>query len=132
MVARLALVVCFAIMALGFAGCGSTAKSEMHDQWDFGIKMARRGSWKEALFRFRRSVELTPGNALLHNNLAVAYESVGDYRKADREYQRALELKPNNERIRANYSSFQTFYGDLLDTSEEAKPEASDSDTDSL
>ncbi len=132
MVARLALVFWLAVLALGFVGCGSAAKSEMQDQWNFGIQMARRGSWKEALFRFRRSVELTPGNAFLHNNLAVAYESVGDYLKADGEYRRALELKPDNERIRSNYSSFQTFYGDLLDTSEEAEPEASDSETDSL
>lgn len=132
MVARLAFVVCFAVLAFGSVGCGSAAKSEMQDQWNFGIEMARRGSWKEALFRFRRSVELTPGNAFLHNNLAVAYESVGDYRKADREYRHALELKPDNERIRANYASFQTFYGDLLDTSEGTEPEVSASETDSL
>ncbi len=100
-------------------GCASAAKTEMRQQWEFGIEMARRGAWKEALFRFRRSVELTPDHALLHNNLAVAYESTGKYREASREYLRALELDPGNEQIKANYTSFQTFYGDLLDDSED-------------
>jgi Flp pilus assembly protein TadD len=124
MVARIVLATWLAGVALFSVGCASAAKSEMQQQWNFGIGMARRGSWKEALFRFRRSVELTPENALLHNNLAVAYESVGDYRKADSEYRRALELDPDNERIRANFTSFQTFYGDLLEPTQEPDSEA--------
>lgn len=102
------------VLAVGAAGA-SAAKAEMEQQWEFGVQMARRGAWKEALFRFRRTVELSPGNALLHNNLAVAFESVGDYRNADGEYRRALELDPKNERIKANYDSFQVFYGDQVD-----------------
>jgi len=90
----------------------------MKQQWEFGIRMAQRGAWKEALFRFRRSVELDPDNALLRNNLAVAFESVGDYRGAGREYRQALDLDPKNERIRSNFDSFQTFYGDLLEGGE--------------
>ncbi len=115
MTVRLAVVACVAwALACGAAGA-SPGRGEMKQQWDFGIEMARRGAWKEALFRFRRSVELDPKNAQLRNNLAVAYESVGDYRAASREYGRALELDAKNERIRSNFDSFQTFYGDLLE-----------------
>jgi Flp pilus assembly protein TadD len=115
MTARLAVAAWLALALAANASCASAAKAEMKQQWEFGVEMARRGAWKEALFRFRRSVELSPRNAELHNNLAVAYESTGDYRNAHREYQAALELDPKNERIRSNFDSFNTFFGDLLE-----------------
>ena len=118
MMARLAVAAAMAtLLGVGPVQAAS-GRGELREQWEFGIEMARRGAWKEALFRFRRSVELDPENALLHNNLAVAHESIGDYRSAGREYRRALELDPKNERIRANHDSFLTFYGDLIDENE--------------
>jgi Flp pilus assembly protein TadD len=113
--ARLAVAAAVATMLGTGAVQAASARGELREQWEFGIEMARRGAWKEALFRFRRSVEIDPDNALLRNNLAVAFESIGDYRSAGREYRRALELDPKNERIRTNHDSFQTFYGDLLE-----------------
>lgn len=124
MIARLAVAAGLVAALASGPACASSAKAEMRQQWDFGIEMARRGAWKEALFRFRRSVELDPENALLRNNLAVALESVGDYRGAAREYRRALELDPKNERIRSNFDSFQTFYGDLLEQPGSPAPQA--------
>jgi Flp pilus assembly protein TadD len=124
MMARSAVAAWLALALAANASCASAAKAEMKQQWEFGVEMARRGAWKEALFRFRRSVELAPHNAELHNNLAVAYESTGDYRSAHREYQAALELDPKNERIRANFDSFNTFYGDLLEDEPVDRPQS--------
>lgn len=123
MIARLAVTAWLALALAAYVSCASAARAEMKQQWDFGVEMARRGAWREALFRFRRSVELVPRSAELHNNLAVAYESTGDYLNAHREYQAALELDPKNERIRANFDSFNTFYGDLLEDKPATAPQ---------
>jgi Flp pilus assembly protein TadD len=128
MIARLAVTAWLALALAANVSCASAAKAEMKQQWDFGVQMARRGAWREALFRFRRSVELVPRSAELHNNLAVAYESTGDYRNAHHEYEAALELDPKNERIRANFDSFNTFYGDLLEDKPAAEPQSGAAD----
>jgi tetratricopeptide (TPR) repeat protein len=43
--------------------------------------MAKMNLWREAMFRFRRAVEINPSDAMAHNNLAVAYEANGDFDK---------------------------------------------------
>jgi tetratricopeptide (TPR) repeat protein len=65
--------------------------------------------WREAMFRFQRATEITPGNAMAHNNLAVAYEANGDFEKARREYLEALKLDKSNQYIQKNYSRFVEF-----------------------
>src|SRR5690242_17371989 len=81
------------IVALLFAvlGCGSSGDLSRADtQRNFGVRMARMNLWREAMFRFRRAVQIDPGNAMAHNNLAVAYEANGDYDSALKEYREAL------------------------------------------
>ncbi len=72
---------------------------------DLGIKAAKLKLWKEALYRFKRAAELKP-TAEAYNNLAVAYEALGDFKKAEECYKKALKLEPNNSKIRANYAIF--------------------------
>ncbi len=72
---------------------------------DLGIKAAKLKLWKEALYRFKRAVELKP-TAEAYNNLAVAYEALGDFKRAEECYKKALKLEPNNTKIRANYAIF--------------------------
>jgi len=78
-------------------------------QLDFGVEAARMNLWREALFRFQRAVQLNPGDAMAHNNLAVAYEGIGDYEKARSNYIEALRLDKSNEYIQKNYSRFTEF-----------------------
>ena len=40
----------------------------------FGLKVAQKGLWQEARFRFERAVQLDPDNASALNNLAIALE----------------------------------------------------------
>lgn len=77
---------------------------------EFGIEVARRGLWKEAIYRWEKAVELDPSNASARNNLAVAYEQEGDFELAEGEYKRALELDPNSIYIRQNYELFREAY----------------------
>ena len=78
-------------------------------QDNFGVQMAKMNLWREALFRFERAVEINPGDALAHNNLAVAYEANGDFEKARKEYLEALRLDRTNQYIQKNYSRYVEF-----------------------
>jgi Tfp pilus assembly protein PilF len=92
------------------AGCGHSAGTEHPAaQENFGVQMARQNLWREALFRFKRAVELDPQDAMAHNNLAVAYEANGDFDNAAREYREALRLDKSNTYIQKNYSRYVEF-----------------------
>ncbi len=80
------------------------------EQLAFGSRMAERGLWAEALFRFRAAGELDPQNARAWNNLAVAQEATGKFEEALASYKRALEIEPGNASIKRNYARFVEFY----------------------
>jgi tetratricopeptide (TPR) repeat protein len=71
--------------------------------------MARKNLWREAMFRFRRAVQIDPADSMAHNNLAVAYEGIGEFEKARVEYTEALRLDRSNQYIQKNYSRFVEF-----------------------
>lgn len=77
-------------------------QSQLH----FGILAAQRNLWDEAIFRWKKAIELEPDSAAAHNNLAVAYEKKGLLDEAEKEYKLALELNPKNEYIQSNYEKF--------------------------
>ncbi|HSF17747.1 MAG TPA: tetratricopeptide repeat protein [Vicinamibacteria bacterium] len=84
--------------------------NEAKKQVYFGIEVAQRGLWREAIYRWEKAVELDPRNASARNNLAVAYEQAGQFDEANVEYERALEIDPNNLYIRQNYELFREAY----------------------
>ena len=63
-------------------------------QVEFGIKVAQKGLWREAIYRWERAVEIDPDYAAAFNNLAVAYEHEGQFEKARKAYEKAAELEP--------------------------------------
>ena len=85
-------------------------EDESRAQVAFGIEVAQRGLWREAIYRWEKAVELDPENASARNNLAVAYEQSGEFELANEEYERALELDSNNLYIRQNYELFREAY----------------------
>jgi Flp pilus assembly protein TadD len=88
----------------------SAAEDVAHKQLSFGVKMAKRGLWSEALFRFRQADKLKPNNAHILNNLAVSMEAVGLFDEALDAYQRGLKAEPGNPDLRQNYARFVEFY----------------------
>ena len=64
------------------AGC-SSGQQPAESQGKFGVRMARMNLWREALFRFSRAVEINPGDATAHSNLAVVYLETGRIAGAD-------------------------------------------------
>ncbi len=75
-------------------------------QIKFGVEAAQHGLWDEAVFRWEKAVQANPNSAAAHNNLAVAYERKGCFKKAEAEYKKALELSPKNKQIQSNYQNF--------------------------
>ena len=84
--------------------------ADLPRQIRFGAEMARQGNWREAIFRWERALALDPKNPRLHNNLAVAWEFLGQYGKADAAYRAALEIPSVPREVRENYELFQKFY----------------------
>lgn len=80
------------------------------DQLEFGVRMAQRGLWSEALFRFERASEADPGNPRILNNIAVALEAAGRYDEAMEAYREAIRLAPGNRELEGNYARFVDFY----------------------
>lgn len=81
-------------------------RSDAQAQVDFGIAVAQRGLWREAIYRWKRASELDPSYAPAWNNLGIAYENQGAFDKARDAYETALDLEPNNLDIQQNYDLF--------------------------
>ncbi|HVR28786.1 MAG TPA: tetratricopeptide repeat protein [Thermoanaerobaculia bacterium] len=79
-------------------------------QIKFGVDMAQRGLWSEALFRFRQAERMGDERPAVLNNIAVAYEALGQFDQAQDYYKKALELDPRNAGLKRNYSRFVEFY----------------------
>ena len=82
------------------------ARKDAREQVEFGINVAQRGLWREAIYRWEKAVEIDPGYAEAYNDLAIGYEHEGQLDRARRAYERALEIAPNNEQIKQNYDLF--------------------------
>lgn len=107
---RLRTLVLSLPLLLAACGGGYGRPDSANSQLSFGVDMARRALWSEALFRFHQAERLDPNNPRVYNNLAVAYEATGDYQKALDYYQRGLKLSPDSRDLRANYARFVEFY----------------------
>jgi Tfp pilus assembly protein PilF len=82
------------------------ARGDAKAQVEFGVNVAQKGLWREAIYRWERAVAIDPSYAAAYNNLAVAYEHEGQFDKARQAYEKATELDPNNAMIRQNYDLF--------------------------
>jgi Flp pilus assembly protein TadD len=95
------------LAALGAASPAlADARSDAKSQVAFGINVAQRGLWREAIYRWEKAVELDPTYSSAFNDLAIAYEHEGQLDKARKAYEKALELDPNNAEIRQNFELF--------------------------
>ena len=94
------------ILSAAAAPLAADARSDAKKQVEFGITVAQRGLWREAIYRWERAAQIDPKYAEALNNLAIAYEHEGDLEKARVAYEKALELEPDNALIKQNYELF--------------------------
>jgi Tfp pilus assembly protein PilF len=85
-------------------------RSDAKAQVEFGISVAAKGLWREAIYRWERATQIDPTYGAAFNNLAVAYEHEGQLEKAGEAYERALKLEPNNAMVRQNFELFKEIH----------------------
>ena len=99
-VMALRIVACAAVAVLSAAPAFADARGDAKQQVAFGINVAQRGLWREAIYRWEKAVEIDPTYAAAHNDLE------GQLDKARKAYEKALDLEPNNVQIRQNFELF--------------------------
>jgi Tfp pilus assembly protein PilF len=91
----------------------------------FGVSMAQKGLWSEAIFRFHEAQRLSGGNdPQVLNNLAVASEALGKFDDALGFYKQALQLAPGDPALKNNYDRFLSFYESFRARGDEKGPKA--------
>jgi Flp pilus assembly protein TadD len=89
-----------------YADRHSDAKAEVA----FGIDVAHKGLWREAILRWQKATELDQTYAEAWNDLAIGYEQMGKFAEAREAYDKALKIEPHNEYILQNYDAFREIY----------------------
>jgi len=82
------------------------ARSDAKAQVAFGIDVAQKGLWREAIYRWEKATQIDPTYAAAYNDLAIGYEHEGQLDKARQAYEKALEMDPSNTQIRQNFELF--------------------------
>ena len=82
-------------------------RGEAKEQVEFGIQVAQRGLWREAIYRWERATQLDPTYAAAFNNLAIAYEHEGELDKARGAYEKAVEPRTQQRDDQAELRSVQ-------------------------
>ncbi|MEE2635705.1 MAG: tetratricopeptide repeat protein [Acidobacteriota bacterium] len=103
---RQTLVIVLLGLVIGGATVAADERSDAQAQVDFGIDVARRGLWREAIYRWERAIDLDPTYASAWNNLAIGFEHEGRLDEAREAYETALDLDPENLDIEQNYDLF--------------------------
>jgi Flp pilus assembly protein TadD len=99
----LCLIVLLASSVPAFA---ADARGEAKKHVEFGVVVAQKGLWREAILQWERAVAIDPTYAAAFNDLGIAYEHEGDLDKARTAYEKALAIEPNNAYIKQNYELF--------------------------
>jgi Tfp pilus assembly protein PilF len=104
------IAVVLLLLTAGVSGVRADASKDVRKdsqaQVEFGILAAQKELWREALYRWKRAVDIDPSYAAAFNNLAIAYEHEGQFDDARKAYEKALELDPHNQQIQQNYDLF--------------------------
>jgi Flp pilus assembly protein TadD len=103
---KVVVAVAALMLLVGSASPRADERDDARAQVEFGIEVAKRGLWKEAIYRWKRAVEIDPTYAPAWNNLGIAYEHEGRRADAREAYETALDLDPNNLMIEQNYDLF--------------------------
>ena len=94
------------VASAAVAPAAADARRDARSQVEFGISVAQRGLWREAIYRWEKATEIDPNYAAAFNDLAIAYEHEGHLDQARKAYEKALALEPNNTQIQQNFELF--------------------------
>jgi len=63
------------------------------EHFRLGLKLARKGLWKEAVAAYKESLNLNPDNAQTYLNLGFVYYELGYDREAQEAFEKASKLQ---------------------------------------
>jgi Flp pilus assembly protein TadD len=103
------------LLVVGLALCVSVPvfadrRSDAKSQVEFGIAIAQKNLWREAVQHWEKAAEIDPTYAAAWNDLGIGYEQQGRFDDARKAYEKALQLDANNSLIRQNYDLFREIY----------------------
>ena len=75
MFSRVAASVVF-IAAASAAPLCADARSDAKAQVAFGIDVAQKGLWREAIYRWEKAAQIDPTYAAAYNDLAIGYNDI--------------------------------------------------------
>ena len=76
-----------------------------------GIGYLKQGKLDDALEKLLKAEDAKPGNAAVHSVLALVYDQMQEYDKADRHYRRAIDLNAEEGGYYNNYGVFLCRHG---------------------
>ena len=106
------------ITVLLFVGC---SVNRINTEYKFGNKLAKRGLWKEAHYRWTRALHSGIDTAAIHNNIAISLEFQNKLDEAKKEYEKALKLSPQNVYIKRNLSRLKRRINPEIELNDEDK-----------
>ena len=59
-----------------------------------GVRLARKGLWKEAIAAYKESLRLNPNRAQTYLNLGFVYYELGYEKEAQEAFERASKIQP--------------------------------------
>ena len=71
-----------------------------------GLEYIKQGRYDVALDKLKKAVEQDPDNAVAQHYIAVLYQQLGEFDKAESHFHQALELTPENSDLLNNYGVF--------------------------
>ena len=76
-----------------------------------GIGYMKQGKLDDALEKLLKAEDAKPGDAAVHSVLALVYDQMQEYDKADRHYRRAIDLNAEEGGYYNNYGAFLCRHG---------------------
>ena len=115
------------LLALLLEGCSaiesmkaSEEKSERiaKTHVELGVGYLKQGKYKVALEKLKTAIEAEPGYSPGHSAIAIVYERLEHYDKADDHYLEAISLSPEDGGLYNNYGVFLCGQGKYLEAEE--------------
>ena len=92
---RQILAAALLVVSVSAPAFAKDARDSAKKHVEFGITVAQKGLWREAIYRWEQAAKIDPNYPAAFNNLAIAYEHEGQFEKARKAYERALDIEPD-------------------------------------
>lgn len=87
-------------------GASEDLEEAANANFSLGIGYLRQGKWELAQQKLEKSVDQNSAVPAAHSALALVYENLGEYKRAETHYSRAVKLAPDDASTQNSYGVF--------------------------